>query len=120
MCFGIQNQGLSLNTPCLPHPPRNVTKLFTGLLQPTLQEGTDSFVSPTENPPPLPRNVTKFFILDFNCKPLGRVPICFMSVERPQNPSLVMNGVILGYNDDGDHVPELEGGRGAGCPHVRG
>ena len=43
-----------------------------------------------------------------------------MSVERPQNPSLVMNGVILGYNDDGDHVPELEGGRGAGCPHVRG
>ena len=30
-----------------------------------------------------------------------------MSVERPQNPSLVMNGVILGYDDDGDHVPEL-------------
>ena len=23
------------------------------------------------------------------------------------NPSLVMNGVILGYDDDGDHVPEL-------------
>ena len=26
-------------------PPQNVTKLFTGLLQPTLQEGTSSFVS---------------------------------------------------------------------------
>ena len=26
-------------------PPQNVTKLFTGLLQPTLQEGTGSFVS---------------------------------------------------------------------------
>ena len=28
---------------CMP-PPRNVTKLFTGLLQPTLQDGTGSFV----------------------------------------------------------------------------
>ena len=26
-------------------PPRNVTKIFTGLLQPTLQEGTGSFMS---------------------------------------------------------------------------
>ena len=38
-------------------PPRNVTKLFTGLLQPTLQEGTGSFVSggpygPEGEPPP--------------------------------------------------------------------
>ena len=26
-------------------PPQNVTKLFTGLLQPTFKEGTGSFVS---------------------------------------------------------------------------
>ena len=72
------------NIPGAPPPPRNVTKLFTGLLQPTFQEGTGSFVSggpygPEGEPPP-PRNVTKLFILDFNCQPLGRVPICFMSV----------------------------------------
>ena len=41
-----------------PPPPPNVTKLFTGLLQPTLQEGTGSFVSggpygPEGDPPPL-------------------------------------------------------------------
>ena len=28
-----------------PPPPRNGTKLFTDLLQPTFKEGTDSFVS---------------------------------------------------------------------------
>ena len=64
-------------------PPPNVTKLFTGLLQPTFQKGTGSFVSggpygPEGEPPP--PSVTKIFILDFNCQPLGRVPICFMSV----------------------------------------
>ncbi len=33
-----------------------------------------------------------------------------MSTEHnalAQNPSLVMNGVILGYDNDGDHVPDL-------------
>ena len=51
-------------------PPRNVTKLFTGLLQPTFQQGTSSFVSggpygPEGEPSPIPF--------------MGRVPICFMS-----------------------------------------
>ena len=41
-------------------------------------------------PPPPSRNVTKLFILDFNCQPLGRVPICFMSVG-PYGPG----GVLL-------------------------
>ena len=80
-----QNPVLSQKTPCGSPPPRNVTKLFTGLLQPTPQEGTGSFVSggpygPEGEPPSPPLNVTKLFILDFNCQPLGRVPICFMSV----------------------------------------
>ena len=39
-------------------PPQNVTKLFTGLLQPTFKEGTGSFVSGgpygPEGEPPLP------------------------------------------------------------------
>ena len=39
-------------------------------------EGEPPF--PSSLPPP--RNVTKLFILDFNCQPLGRVPICFTSV----------------------------------------
>ena len=64
-----------------PPPPRIGAKLFTGLLQPTFQEGTGSSVSKGE-PPSLPpsQNMTKLFILDFNCQPLGRVPICFTSV----------------------------------------
>ena len=32
-----------------------------------------------EDPPP--QYVTKLFVLDFNCQPLGRVPIFFMSVS---------------------------------------
>ena len=41
----------------IPPLPRNVTKLLPGLLQPTLQEGTGSFVSggpygPEGEPPP--------------------------------------------------------------------
>ena len=44
-------------------PPRNVTKLFTGHLQPTFKEGTGSFVSGgpfgLEGEPP--QNVTKLF-----------------------------------------------------------
>ena len=36
-----------------------------------------ALMGPRENPP---RNVTKPFILDFNCQSLGRVPICFMPV----------------------------------------
>ena len=38
------------------------------------------------------------------------VPMSKMSTEHnalAQNPSLVMNGVILGYDNDGDHVPDL-------------
>ena len=42
-----------------PPPPRNGTKLFTDLLQPTFEEGTGSFVSggpygPKGEPPPPP------------------------------------------------------------------
>ena len=75
-----------------PPPPRNVTILFTDLLQPTPQEGTGSFVSGgpygPEGEPPL-RNGTKLFILDFNCQPLRRVPFCFMSVG-PYGPGGVL------------------------------
>ena len=44
------------------------------------------------------------------------------SLVRTQalNYSLVMNGVILGDNDDGDHVPELGVECVGGCPTSSG
>ena len=50
-----------------------------------------ALTGPREKPPlPPSRNVTKLFILDFNCQPLGRVLICFMSV----GPSISMGGGV--------------------------
>ena len=66
-------------------------KLFTGLLQPTFQEGTGSFVSGGPYGPE-----GELFILDFNCQPLGRVPICFMSVG-PYGPG----GVLSHFEGEG-------------------
>ena len=90
--------------------PRNVTKLFTGLLQPTFKEGTGSFVfggpyGPEGEPPPSPppQNGTKLFILDFNCQPLRRVLFCFMSAG-PYGP----RGVLFNF----------EGGEGEGPQSV--
>ena len=40
--------------------------------------------------------------------------------KRPLDYSLVMNGVILGDNDDGDHVPELGVECVGGCPTSSG
>ena len=78
-----------------------MTKLFTGLLQPTFKEGTSSFVfggpyGPEGEPPPLKIDQNSL-ILDFNCQPLRKVLICFMSVG-PYGPG----GVLV----------DFEGGRG--------
>ena len=40
-------------------------------------------------------------ILDFNCQPLGRVPICFMSVG-PYGP-----GGVLSLFEGGEGVPKV-------------
>ena len=49
-----------------------------------LEEPEGEPPSPSSLPPP--RNVTKLFILDFNCQPLGRVPICFTSLAPKKHP----------------------------------
>ena len=90
-----QNLVLSQKTPC-GSPPlqmwQNYLLVFYSQLfkRVPVVSCLGALLGPRENPPPPPQNVTKLFILDFNCQPLGMVPICFMSVG-PYGPGGVLS-----------------------------
>ena len=82
-----------------------MTKLFTGLLQPTFKEGIGSVWWPLRargrSPP---RNVTQLFILDFNYWPLRRESVvhCLRALTDRGEFCQILRGEDRGYPQFGD------------------